>query len=93
MDWLKLHGAAGLRLNFVPLRPGALSTSPIAIYVPCAAVLQMPNSGCCAALHGTEVVLSVIVPLQLQPTTVASKLRAGIVPWAGCEKDNVDVAA
>ena len=92
-DWLKLHGAAGLRLNFVPLRPGALSTSPIAIYVPCADVLQMPNSGCFAALQRTEAVLSVSTPLQLRPVIVASNLRAGIVSCAGCEKDNVDAAA
>jgi hypothetical protein len=61
--------------------------------VPCADVLQIPNSGCFAARQHTEAMLSVITPLQLRPVTVASNLRAGIVPWAGCEKDNVDDAA
>ena len=65
----------------------------MAIYVPCADVLQIPNSGCFAALQPTEAVLSVSTPLQLRPVTVASNLLAGIVPWAGCEKDNVDSTA
>src|SRR5262247_1576005 len=92
-DRMRLHGAVGPRLNFVLLRPAVLSTSPMAIYVPCADVLQIPNSGCFAALQLTEAVLSVITPLQLRPVTVASNRLAGTVPWAGCEKDNIDSAA
>src|SRR5215475_5598799 len=92
IDWMRRHGTVEPRLNFVPLRPTALSTSPIAIYVPCADVLQIPNSGCFSALQLTEAVLSVITPLQRRPVIVASNRLAGIVPWAGCEKDNVDSA-
>src|SRR5262249_57160659 len=89
----RLHGAVAPRLNFVPLRPAALSTSSTAIYVPCADVFQIPNSGCFAALQLTEAVLSVMTPQQWRPVTVASNRLAGIVPCAACEKDNVDSAA
>src|SRR5262245_36633898 len=91
-DCTRLHGAAGLRLNFVPLRPAALSTSPTAIYVLCPDVFQIPNSGCFIALQFTEPVLSVMTPLQWRPVMVASNRLAGSVPCAGCEKDNVDSA-
>src|SRR5262249_53109046 len=90
-DCTRLHGAVGPRLNFVPLRPAALSTSPTARYVPCANVLQIPNSGCFTALQHTEAVLSVITPRQPRPVMVASNRRAGIVPCPGCEKDNVTI--